>query len=388
MIDEPDFSIEGEDSAPVAQPAPPLPPKVVIEYRDRGFPSLLVPPLLILIAVLVILVSRRETPLLVPPPAPPKPTALVDTKPDRPTSAEPVSSEPAAASNESPSPPPAPRSLATASALPELPDLDELMPSLAASSVSPPAPADRHVGPEPSPAVETKPEAPAAEKVKPLHVNEPESIRKPVAIAKLAPEPAVVADPPRPPEAAAPDPVPDVTKEQILNEIRDEAERKAAEIRKIEELKPQMRFLEVSRMVKKAEANRLPFHKALKDLLKSRRTNVGQDIESLCNEYGRTTVPEIRIHIGKILSTTYARSPLKVKVEIMRAWGYPETMIFDYVANGVDRLLGTPGGPRDGDDVRVRAARILVAIPPATAAGRSVAGSASVPSSTNGQRPH
>ncbi|SIO65443.1 hypothetical protein SAMN05444166_7696 [Singulisphaera sp. GP187] len=141
-------------------------------------------------------------------------------------------------------------------------------------------------------------------------------------------------------------------------------------------------------MIKKAEASRIPFHKALKDLLKSRRPNIGQDIEALCNEYGRSTLPEIRAHINKIVSTTYARSTLKVKVEMMRAWGYPETMIFDYVANGVDRLLGTPGGPRDGDDVRVRAARILIAIPPPTAAGRAVAGSAPVPTSTNGQRPH
>lgn len=66
MIDEPDFSIEGEDSPPVEQPAATPPPKVVIEYRDRGFPSLLIPPLLILVAVLVILDFRRETPILVP----------------------------------------------------------------------------------------------------------------------------------------------------------------------------------------------------------------------------------------------------------------------------------------------------------------------------------
>jgi hypothetical protein len=72
----------------------------------------------------------------------------------------------------------------------------------------------------------------------------------------------------------------------------------------------------------------------------------------------------------------------------MRAWGYPETMVFDYVANGVDRLLGTPGGPRDGDEVRVRAARMLLSMPPGSTAGRSVAGSVPAPGSTPGPRPH
>lgn len=197
----------------------------------------------------------------------------------------------------------------------------------------------------------------------------------------------VAADPP-PPRPVVAEPAPEVTKEQVLAEIRDEAEHKAAEMRKIEELKPQVRFLEVSRVIKKAEANRIPFHRSLKELLRSRRPNVGQDIEALCNDYGRTTLPEIRAHINKIVSTTYARSSLKIKVEMMRAWGYPEPMIFDYVANGVDRLLGTPGGPRDGDEVRVRAARLLVAMPPSATTGHSVAGSAPVPSFANGQRPH
>ncbi len=185
--------------------------------------------------------------------------------------------------------------------------------------------------------------------------------------------------------AAAPaQPLEEVTKEQVLAEIRDEAARRAAEIRKIEDLKPQVKFLEVGRVIKKAEANRAPFHKGLKEILKPRRPNKGQDIERLCNEYGRTTLPEIRTHIHKIITTTYARSTLKVKIEMMRAWGYPESMIFDYVANDVDRHLGTPRGPRDGDEVRVRAAKLLVSMPPA---GRSLAGSAPTSSSHTKPRP-
>src|SRR4051794_33017349 len=70
MIDDQDFSMDVEDPAPTDEPAGPAPPKVVIEYRDRGFPSLLIPPLLLLLSVLVILASRRETPILAPPPAP------------------------------------------------------------------------------------------------------------------------------------------------------------------------------------------------------------------------------------------------------------------------------------------------------------------------------
>ncbi|SIO65446.1 hypothetical protein SAMN05444166_7697 [Singulisphaera sp. GP187] len=204
MIDEPDFSIEGEDPAPPEPTAAPLPPKVVIEYRDRGFPSLLVPPLLILLAVLGILVSRRETPIVVPPPVPPPiPTALVDSKPDRPASVEPARPAVAAVPSESAAASPAPSTLAAASALPELPDLDDLMPPLAASAASSPAPAGRHDGAESAPAIEKKPETPAAESAEGGRDSEPVSIRKPIAIVKIEPEPRVVAAPPVPPVAVA-----------------------------------------------------------------------------------------------------------------------------------------------------------------------------------------
>ena len=51
---EPDFSIEGENQAPVERPAVTPPPRVVIEYRERGFSSLLVPPLLILLGASIV----------------------------------------------------------------------------------------------------------------------------------------------------------------------------------------------------------------------------------------------------------------------------------------------------------------------------------------------
>ncbi len=71
MSDDQDFAIETEDRETVAEPTPAPPPLVVIEYRNRGLPSVFVPPALILMAALAILSYQRLTPVRRPGPAPP-----------------------------------------------------------------------------------------------------------------------------------------------------------------------------------------------------------------------------------------------------------------------------------------------------------------------------
>jgi len=402
MIDHQDFSMEGEDPVPTDQPVASPPPRVVIEYRDRGFHSLLIPPLLILLSVLVILSSRRGTPILAPTPTP----IVSQTEPSPPSPPPAVTAGGTTSANAKALEPPAPapalapilRTAELASALPDLPDLDELMPPASMIALKPAAPsrtetsADSTAVPasEPSadPEAATVPESlpvaqaqvPSAPQTQPAagvnKIQTPMLIDEPNSAAASAPAPV------------AADPAPEVTREQVLEEIRDEAARKAAEIRKIEDLRPHIRELELRRMIKKAEANRVAFHKALRELLKTPRPEIGRDIEALCNEYGRTALPEIRAKINKALATTYARSTLKNKVEMMRVWGLPEPMVFDYVANDSYRHLGARGGPRDGDEVGVRAARILLSIPPVHPTGRSIAGSVAPARPAAGPKPH
>ena len=62
----------------------------------------------------------------------------------------------------------------------------------------------------------------------------------------------------------------------------------------------------------------------------------------------------------------------------MRKIGLPEPVLLDFLAHKVDQTRNTRGGPRDDDEVRVRAARLLLTYPlpvppPAKAAPKAAA---------------
>ena len=135
-------------------------------------------------------------------------------------------------------------------------------------------------------------------------------------------------------------------------------------MRRLEQLQPKARYFAIAEMFRKAQANRAPFHAALRETLRTRRPDTGKRIESLCDEYGRSTNPEIQKHFRRLMKTSYARLSRPTKVELMRVWGFPEPVILDYLANNADRLIGSRGGPRTEDDVRVWAARLLLTMPP------------------------
>ena len=62
MLIENDFEHDDGHQQPDAPASPPPPPLVVIQYRNRGIPLVLVPPVLILAAVLGFQAHRRMTP--------------------------------------------------------------------------------------------------------------------------------------------------------------------------------------------------------------------------------------------------------------------------------------------------------------------------------------
>ena len=70
-----------------------------------------------------------------------------------------------------------------------------------------------------------------------------------------------------------------------------------------------------------------------------------------------------------MLKRSAAGLTLPVKVEMMRYLGLPEPKILDYVAHRYHPTIHARGGPRDENEVRVRAARALLAMPLASAPG-------------------
>jgi hypothetical protein len=193
----------------------------------------------------------------------------------------------------------------------------------------------------------------------------------------VKPEPAAA---PLDPPAAEPK----ITKEQVDAEIEREAEQKEAEQRKLQALEPHLRKLELLELLQKNEANRLPFHNELRNAVRAPVAQAGPMIEALCDRHGRSTFPELEKRVGRLLATTYGRADYKSKVEMMRMYGLPETMILDYLANTIDkRWLGTRGGPRNKDDVWVRAARLLLTMPPVSNKAQSGRGKVPRPTSSS-----
>lgn len=354
MIDEPDFSLDADTAgtAGEAAAAPAPAPKVVIEYRSRGLPPALVAPLLIVLAVLAIQLYRHETPIRRFRPAR---LVVVERPPAAPVAAE----SPRATPPPKPDPPPA-GAEATA-AVAETSSADEPAPN---EETSRPAPAE----PDPAPA---EPE-PAATPAKPPRVLDP-----PALAANLAPEPTPHEDLPR------------VSREQVLADIEQEAERKEAEIQRIEALKPQLRVLHLAEIMRKAQANRVPFHEALRKALRGPKAAQGKTIESLCEEFGRTANADLKSYFNRRLKTSYAHLSKRAKIEMMRASGLPEPMILDYISNDYHRKIGERGGPRNEDEVLIMAARVLLTMPPVTSrrAAPAPAGGPSRPTSnTRGPR--
>ena len=80
MSDGQDFTIDAGDRETAAGPMPAPPPLVVIQYRNRGLPAVLVPPAMIVMAALAILSYQRLTPAR----RPDRATALGDPARPRP----------------------------------------------------------------------------------------------------------------------------------------------------------------------------------------------------------------------------------------------------------------------------------------------------------------
>jgi hypothetical protein len=159
----------------------------------------------------------------------------------------------------------------------------------------------------------------------------------------------------------------DVSRDEILRDIQREADEANARREQMEQLKPRAQALLAAEAVARIQEDRVPFRNELRQLIAERGNDAGPEIDRLCDTYGRDTPPETRAAYHRALRSTPARLTRQGMVELMRSAGLPEPVILDYLAHGLHKTLNSRGGPRDEDEVRVRAGRLLLQFPVSTA---------------------
>ena len=131
------------------------------------------------------------------------------------------------------------------------------------------------------------------------------------------------------------------------------------------------RHMLIDKARRRAAEYRQPFHAELREAIAERGIRAGSLIKQICNKYGRDTLPEIHGAMNKDLLGISTRLSTAGRVDRMRKWGIPETIILDdlvlreledYTTKG--KFAVQRGGIRSEGEAWVRAARILIANPP------------------------
>jgi hypothetical protein len=106
------------------------------------------------------------------------------------------------------------------------------------------------------------------------------------------------------------------------------------------------------------DEERRQFLDELQMVLKVHGKRAGPEIERLSQRTGRKEDPMLLARARWVIAES--KTSPRGKVRQLRALGVPETVILDYLANRLDRNVGTRDGPRSRDEVWVQAARLLV----------------------------
>lgn len=230
-----------------------------------------------------------------------------------------------------------------------------------------PAPASDPLPPESSQPAGAKPAGAAAGEPTPVRspFDEPDEADAPARAAArvdVAADPASVAnaapskpdgrppaDPAPPPALPAEPPLPSrgETERQILAE--------AAEIQRDSDQKRDQQREELQAL---RDDERKQFLDELRMILSVYGRNAGPEIERLSNRSGRTQDPALLMRARIVISET--RASQRAKVHRLRDLGVPESVILDYLANGLNKSLGARNGPRSRNEVWVRAGLLLL----------------------------
>jgi hypothetical protein len=139
--------------------------------------------------------------------------------------------------------------------------------------------------------------------------------------------------------------------EEFLNQSAEDAAKKEQEI--IEE---QRARVERSRAAMNEE--RIKFHEELRQILETHGKEAGEEIDALVQRSGRLLDQKTSVR-AKGVWKQLGLSQLK-KVNQLRAIDIPEANILNYISDSLYPRMRSPGGPRDSNELRVRAARYLL----------------------------
>lgn len=348
-----------------SQSNPHVPSVIVVEHSPKGHLSRLSPPLAILLVALVVSSYQRKTLI---------PISAYRAAVVRP--AEPASNREVVAPAET-TPPKDPSPPILAAVPPATPAVDEPV------RVAAPADVPVAAAAKPSP-FEFDPSdglIPVTAGVDPgvTHAAEP------VPRATAEPSPPVAAnvptaspfdDLPATEEDGARDPAPEMGRDDILGDIQREAANKEAQIKDLQDLKPRAQAMIFAEALNRVNASRVAFRSEIKKTLKSEGDDVGREIERLCQQYGREPLPEVKKYYLRSLRSFPPRTSTAAQIEFLRRCGMPEPALLDFLAHKEHRKINTRGGPRDENEVRARAAKLLLSFPVTPAKPGESAGAA------------
>src|SRR5262249_27940621 len=141
------------------------------------------------------------------------------------------------------------------------------------------------------------------------------------------------------------------SREETERQIR--AEAAAIKQHNDQQLEQQQEDLHVPR-----DDERRQFLDELRMILKVQGRTAGPEIERLSNRAGRTDDPRLLMRARMVIGEN--RIPQRAKVRKLREFGVPETVILDYLANGLNKNLGARNGPRTRNEVWIHAGELLV----------------------------
>ena len=333
------------DESIAAQVEPPT--RVVIEYRDRGIPWMLLPPLLILSAVVAVVavpklkkeperiaVRATAAPGDISSPIQPAPTPTLDVVAPR---ADPVAN----LGSKPPADPPAPPAVA-------------------------PVPVE-------APAVEEVPAPASVPRIQGLGFDLEALKRDARDEATIDPSITVAGEQPPAPTTTI-DPLPRMGEDGDKQPVEVDADVLPPDPR----IARQQRLQRASEVRKKVEADRGKFHADLAEIVRRQGDRGAGSILQLCQEYGVEVDPEARRRVTKLLGEygIYVGASRPVRINLMRAEGFPETAILNDIfdvdtRHFVDKTKADKGfskavrgGPRSIEEAYCAAARTLLNYPP------------------------
>ena len=333
-------------------PVPEAPPRVVIEYRERGVPWMLIPPLLLTSALGAFLLYPKLAPYARAPQPTPLVRAIVPPEPHDAPPALPDSPNPPVKDPVPVSPIEKPAEVALA------PPVDPVVPPV--DPVPPPPETDKVADPAPFPRVQGlgfDPKALEAER----NGEAPADPSLAPAAQEARPEER---DMPREvdPDLLPPDP--------RLGRIRQQQR--------------------VAESIKKAEADRTRFHTELAAVCRKFREDSGPEILELYKGYDTNVEPVSKKRAALLLGKTgpMAGADRETRINLLRSLGYPEPVILDDLFNSYEiHKINERGGPTSKGEAMYRAALFLIRHPPARPKSASRAVSAARPDPDARQSP-